>query len=40
MAAGLTHKLWEMANVVKLIDEYEASRKAAQRSAKRGHAPR
>lgn len=28
MAAGLTDELMDMADVVKLIDEYEASRKA------------
>ena len=29
MAAGLTDKLMDMADVVRVIDEYEASRKAA-----------
>ena len=27
MSAGLTDKLWDMADLVKLIDDYEAGRK-------------
>jgi hypothetical protein len=28
MAAGLTDKLWDMADVVKMIDDYEERQKA------------